>query len=112
MKALQEDQEQKRQKKVNSAYERWKQEVRSSQIQLKGQRSEDLLGNLLDELQQLESLVSQAYDTIRKQSTPKQDIERRMDSCAPVTNDIVLLIQHRISKIGDPWDDHVEHHTA
>ena len=109
-KTLQEEQEQKRQKKVNSAYERWKQEVRSSRIQLKGQCSQDLLGNLLDEPQRQESLVSQAYDTIRKQSTPKQDMKRRMDSFTAVTHDIVSLMQHRISEIGEPWDDHVEHH--
>ena len=109
MKVLQEEQEKKRKKKFNSAYERWK-EVRSSRIQLKGQCSEDLFGNLIDELQRLESLVSQAYDTIRKQSTPKQDIKRRMDSCTAVTHDIVSLIQHTISEVGDPWDDHAEHH--
>ena len=68
------------------------------------------MGNLLDELQRLESLVSQEYDTIRKQTTPQHDLKRRMDSCTAVTHDIVSLIQHRISEVGDPWDDHAEHH--
>ena len=108
MELMLEGQQQKREQKFTQTYERWKQEIRSTRIQLKAECTEELLGSLLDGVQTLESRLAQTYNDMRRHGMPKQEIVRRMDSCSAVTKDIVLLIQHRISEVGEHWDDTAE----
>lgn len=108
MRALQEQEQIKREEKFHKAYEKWKQQVREVRMMLKQECTEEDIGDLSDKVETRESSVLQIYNDVRSHGAPAQEVKRRMDACSAVTNDLRSLMQHRIAEVGDEWDVRAE----
>ena len=108
MQALQDQENQKRESRFQKAYDKWKTQMRETRICLKQECSEEELGTLMENVDSSESAVLHIYNDIRSHGAPTQETKRRMDACSAVTQDVTSLLQHRLTEVGEEWNDQAE----
>ena len=89
-----------RESKFIKLYEAWKDKVKVTQNKLKDECSDKDLAEMMDEVEEAETLVRNVYENIRSQSAPSPEIRRKMDSCTAVTKDLIGLMNVRLSEVG------------
>ena len=96
----------------STAYDVWKQGIRSERQRLKSLLTEEELAALVGNIQELEMKVNDAFEGIRQGEPPQvpdQFTRQRMDSCKANSKNIILLAQARMSECDmEPWDDEAE----
>ncbi len=108
MQAFQDQENQKRESKFQKAYDRWKTQMRETRIRLKQECDEEELVALIENVESSESAVLHVYNDVRNHGIPTQETKRRMDACSAVTRDVTSLLQHRLTEVGEEWNDQEE----
>lgn len=104
MLAFQEEEAQKREKRLIHLYEQWKIQARNSRDQLKLDIPENQIVAFIDTLEKKRDDVINIYVKIRDQFTPSSEIRRRIDACEAVTKNIFKIAYERISGIDGDFD--------
>ncbi len=105
MRALQEDETKKREKRLLSMYEKWKIQIRQAREQLKTYMSEGELWSLIDELKISKEAIMNMYFEIRELTTPSTEIRRRVDTCESVSKEIINITYDRTTYDEDEVDE-------
>ncbi|KAI7814389.1 hypothetical protein IRJ41_014552 [Triplophysa rosa] len=104
MATLQEENAQKKERRLISAYEKWKMLARTARNQLKSDLTESQLASLIDILENEKEIVMQIYKEVRNLVTPSTGLRRRIDACEAVKSDIIKIAYERISGL-DEFDE-------
>lgn len=70
-----------RESKFTTLYEKWKEQVKTSCTKLKVECSDEVLGDMMDAVEGLETQVKDAYGKIQSHSAPCTEFRRKMDFC-------------------------------
>lgn len=65
---------------------------------------------MADVLEKERDGIMKSYYEVRQRSTPSTDIRRKIDACDAVTNDIMKIINKRLSGIEEVFDAERERH--
>ncbi|XP_032402158.1 uncharacterized protein LOC116709857 [Xiphophorus hellerii] len=101
MRAYQEEEAHKKEKRLIKVYNQWKRQVRMAREQLKGDITNSQIASLMDILEKERDGVINLYTEIREIITPCSDTRRLIDACEAVTNDIIRVAYERLSGIDD-----------
>ncbi|XP_042626645.1 uncharacterized protein LOC122147619 [Cyprinus carpio] len=104
MLAYQQEESQKKEKKIASLYNQWKIEARSAREHLKSDALESQLAILSDTLETAKHKVLCAYDEFRQHVSPTIEMRRKMDACEAVTADIIKIVNERITGVDGDFD--------
>ncbi|XP_078020592.1 uncharacterized protein LOC144459802 [Epinephelus lanceolatus] len=105
MRALQEEEAKKREKRLLSMYEKWKPQIRKAREQLKTYMSETELWLLIDELKTSKEAIMNMYFEIRDLTTPSTDLRKRVDTCESVTKEIINIAYDRAIEDEGEFDE-------
>lgn len=108
--AYQREEQSKKEKRLLSFYEQWKIQIRSTKENLKQNTSDMELAKMADTVENGKDNIMKMYFEIRQSSTPTADLRRKIDACEAVTQDIMRIINERISGIDDVFDAERERH--
>lgn len=108
MQEFMEQQSVQKEKRVYSAYEKWKVHVREVRKNLKGACSDEDLCAMMETLEELEAVAKVEYNSLRETSTPSQEVRRKIDACAAVTADLMQFMKVRLSETGEDFDAEAE----
>lgn len=103
--AYQQEELQKKEKRLESLYNQWKLEARSAREHLKSDALQTQLAILVDTLEVAKNKVLNAYGDFREHVSPAIEMRRKMDACEAVTADIVKIVYERISGVDGDFDD-------
>lgn len=95
MRAHQDEEAKKKEKRLYAMYEQWKLHTRKARDQLKTYMSESQLWPLIEELKKDKEDIMKMYYEIRNLTTPSTDIRRRVDTCESVTTEIINIAYNR-----------------
>lgn len=101
MLSYQKDKQIKRDKRLLSLYEQWKELIRTSRESLKTDLSEQRLSAMADNIDKGMHDVMKAYSEIRERTSPSPDARCKMDACEAVTKDIMKIVNERIAATDD-----------
>ncbi|XP_014882084.1 uncharacterized protein LOC106943281, partial [Poecilia latipinna] len=101
MRAYQEEETHKKEKRLLKVYDQWKRQVRTTREQLKGDITNSQIASLMDILERERDNVIKLYTEIREIITPCSDTRRLIDACEAVTNDIIRVAYERLSGIDN-----------
>lgn len=93
-----------KEKRFKATYEKWKSNIRDIHTRLKQVCSESDMYNMMDEAEKLESELKEQYDRIRLQTSPSQEIRRKIDACSAVTADLLQLMGVRLTEDEGEFD--------
>lgn len=99
----------KRDNKLFSTFDKWRQKIREVRNVLKGVCEEDKLQELLDRVKTHEESVIKHFKELRSIGTLSQETVRKVDACSAVSADMLRIINERICEI-DSFD--AERETA
>lgn len=102
--AYQQEERRKREKKIVSLYDQWKEDARNAREHLKLDASETQLAILIDTLETAKNKVLGAYNEFRQCVSPTVEMRRKMDACEAVTADITKIVNERITSIDGDFD--------
>ncbi|XP_067295957.1 uncharacterized protein [Pseudorasbora parva] len=103
--AYQQEELQKKEKRLESLYNQWKLEARSAREHLKSDALQTQLAILVDTLEVAKNKVLNAYGDFREHVSPAIEMRRKLDACEAVTADIVKIVYERISGVDGDFDD-------
>lgn len=104
MLAYQQEELQKKEKKVVSLYNQWTIEAHSAREHLKSDALGTQLAILVDTLEAAKNKVLSAYNDFRERVSPAIEMRKKMDACEAVTADIIKIIYERITGLDGDFD--------
>ncbi|XP_048048491.1 uncharacterized protein LOC125269604 isoform X2 [Megalobrama amblycephala] len=104
MLSYQQEELQKKEKRITLLYDKWKVEARSTRERLKTDVTVTQLAMLIDDLEAAKNKVLSVYDQIRQSVSPTTEMRRKIDACEAITADIVKIIHERISGVDGDFD--------
>ena len=94
----------KKQRTFMTLYINFKAEIQLTRTRLKVFCSKPELSEMIEMIGEIERKLRETYVSLRKLTTPDQDIRRRMDTCTSVTAEITAMISARREEIDNPFD--------
>ena len=101
---LQQDEAKKKERKILTAYEKWKSQARESREQLKKDLNESELASLLDALEKDKESVVKTYSEALVHFTPSAVLRNHVDACEAATTEIKKIAYERIVDIDLDFD--------
>lgn len=100
MRAFQQDEIAKKERRFLSLYLNFKVEVQLTRSKLKEECSKTELDNMISAIEKHESDLKTVYESLRVTTSPSHDIRRKMDSCTSVTTELITVLKGRHNKAG------------
>lgn len=104
MQVYQQEESQKREKRIAHLYDKWKIEARRACERLKTDITATQLAIVIDDLEAVKNNVLSVYDDFRKRVPTTTEMRRKIDACEAVTTDIIKIIHERISGVDGEFD--------
>ena len=104
MQAYQQEEINKKEKRLITLYEQWKILARKTRQDLKTNIPEGHLISLIDPLEKAQNVVTRTYMEIRDQIPPSTELRRKVDACEAVTKDITKIIYDRTTEIDGDYN--------